>query len=75
METTALCSANSFDYIRELGAEDAVDYHQKDWLAQLSQKPKSFISSFFCFLNRNDFRFLDMILYSIQSVHVLIVLN
>jgi hypothetical protein len=40
METTALCSANSFDYIRELGAEDAVDYHQKDWLTQLSNKPK-----------------------------------
>ncbi len=40
METTALCSADSFDYIRELGVGDSVDYHQKDWLAQLNQRPK-----------------------------------
>lgn len=40
METTALCSRDSFDYIRELGVEDTVDYHEKDWFNQLSQKPK-----------------------------------
>jgi hypothetical protein len=40
METTALCSADSFDYIRQIGAEDAVDYKQKDWFAELSRKPK-----------------------------------
>jgi hypothetical protein len=40
MEITALCSADSIDYIRKLGAGDAVDYHQKDWLSQLSQKAK-----------------------------------
>ena len=40
METTALCSANSFDYVRGLGVQDVVDYHQKDWLAQLTQKAK-----------------------------------
>jgi hypothetical protein len=40
METTALCGANSFDYVRGLGVGDTVDYHQKDWLTQLSQKPK-----------------------------------
>jgi NADPH-dependent curcumin reductase CurA len=40
METTALCSANSFDYVRELGVEDAIDYHQKDWFTQLNKKAK-----------------------------------
>ncbi len=40
MEITALCSIDSFDYIRNLGVEDTIDYHQKDWLLQLYQKPK-----------------------------------
>jgi len=40
METTALCGANSVEYMQELGVEDTVDYRQKDWLAELSQKPK-----------------------------------
>ncbi|CAF0739249.1 unnamed protein product [Adineta steineri] len=40
METTALCSVDSFDYIRKLGIDDTVNYKQKDWLTELSQKPK-----------------------------------
>ncbi|CAF0926643.1 unnamed protein product [Adineta ricciae] len=40
METTALCSERSFDYIRQLGVVDTVDYKQKDWLSELSRKPK-----------------------------------
>ncbi|CAF0837175.1 unnamed protein product [Adineta ricciae] len=40
METTALCSERSFDYIRQLGVADTVDYKQKDWLSELSRKPK-----------------------------------
>ncbi|CAF4250429.1 unnamed protein product [Rotaria sp. Silwood2] len=40
MEITALCSPDSFDYIRQLGAEDAVNYREKDWLVELSRKPK-----------------------------------
>ncbi|CAF3201264.1 unnamed protein product [Rotaria socialis] len=40
METTALCSQSSFDYVRQLGVEDAIDYRQKDWLSELSQKAK-----------------------------------
>jgi hypothetical protein len=40
MEITGLCSADSFDYIQKLGVRDAIDYHQKDWLSQLSQKAK-----------------------------------
>jgi NADPH-dependent curcumin reductase CurA len=41
METTALCSADSFNHVQELGVEDTIDYHQKDWFTQLNQKPKS----------------------------------
>ncbi|CAF1039413.1 unnamed protein product [Rotaria sp. Silwood1] len=40
MEITALCSPNSFDYIGELGARDTVNYREKDWLVELSRKPK-----------------------------------
>lgn len=40
METTALCSQSSFEYVKQIGAEDAVDYKQKDWFAEISQKPK-----------------------------------
>ncbi|CAF3518762.1 unnamed protein product [Rotaria sordida] len=40
MEITALCRSDSFDYIRQIGAEDAVNYRQKDWFVELSQKPK-----------------------------------
>jgi hypothetical protein len=40
MVTTGLCSADSFDYLREVGVEDTVDYHQKDWFSQLSRRPK-----------------------------------
>ena len=40
MATTALCSADSFDYVRKLGVEDTVDYRQTNWLVELNQKPK-----------------------------------
>ena len=40
METTALCSSNSFYNMQKLKVGDVVDYNQKDWLSQLNQKPK-----------------------------------
>ena len=40
METTALCGADSFDYVRQIGATDAVNYKDKDWFSELSRKAK-----------------------------------
>ena len=46
METTALCTTDSFEYMREIGATDVVDYRQTNWLNELSQKPKYIV--FYC---------------------------
>ena len=40
MESTALCSADSSEYLRQLGAGDVVDYKQTNWLTELVNKPK-----------------------------------
>ena len=68
METTALCGASSFDYLRELGATDLVDHRQTNWLSELTQKAKyDEFNGFSCFTLK-IFRF-DLIFDTVGPKH------